>query len=70
MSSDLRLGAQPDLRIDETMMSLFRSDISRNFGLGFVLGAVIVMGSFATQGQQDIVAPVQAATIQAPMASN
>lgn len=52
------------------MMSLFRSDISRNFGLGFVLGAVIVMGSFATQGQQDIVAPVQAATIQAPMASN
>lgn len=61
----LMQAAKGNLRIDEIMKTLFRSDISRNFGMAFVLGAVIVLATDSFDGQQDWVAPVQAATVQA-----
>lgn len=42
-------------------MRLLSSDLFRNFGIGFVAGAVLGAGVHAQSGQGDLIAPAQAA---------
>ncbi|MEP5937765.1 MAG: hypothetical protein ABJ239_05520 [Erythrobacter sp.] len=49
-------------------MSLFKSDLSRNFGIGFLLGAVLVVMSAAPDWRAELAAPAQAATTETPAA--
>lgn len=48
-------------------MRLFSSDLFRNFGIGFVLGAVLIVGANAESWSDAVAAPARAAEIvQAP----
>jgi hypothetical protein len=44
-------------------MRLFSSDLFRNFGIGFVLGAVLIVGANAESWNSAVAAPAQAAEI-------
>ena len=44
-------------------MRLFSSDLFRNFGIGFVLGAVLIVGANAENWSGAVAAPAQAAEI-------
>lgn len=51
-------------------MRLFSSDLFRNFGIGFVLGAVLILGANADSWSNGVAAPAQAAEmIEAPAPS-
>ena len=47
-------------------MKLFNSDLYRNFGIGFALGAVVAGWQIAPQFGEALVSPAQAATVAAP----
>ena len=49
-------------------MGLFKPDLYRNFGIGFMIGALLVGLSLAPQFSTDIVSPASAAT--APVATD
>lgn len=50
-------------------MRLFASDLYRNFGIGFVLGTVLVVGVNAQSWEGAVASPAQAAEVpQAPAA--
>ncbi|PLK23277.1 hypothetical protein C0V72_10455 [Porphyrobacter sp. TH134] len=52
-------------------MRLFASDLYRNFGIGFVLGAVLVVGAQADSWSAAVASPAQAAEVpQAPAPSD
>ncbi|ASJ89909.1 hypothetical protein [Porphyrobacter sp. CACIAM 03H1] len=44
-------------------MRLFSTDLFRNFGIGFVLGAVLIVGANAESWSDAVAAPAQAAEI-------
>jgi hypothetical protein len=44
-------------------MRLFSSDLFRNFGIGFVLGAVLIVGGRAEGGSGAVASPAQAAEL-------
>ena len=44
-------------------MRLFTSDLFRNFGIGFVLGAVLIVGANAEDWSGAVASPAQAAEI-------
>jgi hypothetical protein len=44
-------------------MRLFRSDLFRNFGIGFVVGALLVAGANAETWSDEISSPAQAAVM-------
>lgn len=46
-------------------MRLFASDLFRNFGIGFVLGAVLIVGANAEDWSGAVVSPAQAAELNA-----
>lgn len=48
-------------------MRLFAADLYRNFGIGFVLGAVLVVGANASSWGAAVASPAQAAEL--PQAS-
>ena len=45
-------------------MTLLKSDLTRNFGIGFVIGALMVGAMSVQDWSAQVVAPVQAATAQ------
>jgi hypothetical protein len=45
-------------------MRLFSSDLFRNFGIGFALGAVLIVGAHAEDWNSAVASPAQAAEIQ------
>jgi hypothetical protein len=45
-------------------MRLFSSDLFRNFGIGFALGAVLIVGAKADSWSGAVASPAQAAEIQ------
>jgi hypothetical protein len=48
-------------------MRLLSSDLFRNFGIGFVLGAVLIVGANAEDWSSAVASPAQAAEmLQAP----
>jgi hypothetical protein len=47
-------------------MRLFSSDLFRNFGIGFVLGAVLIVGANAEDWSGAVASPAQAAEMNAP----
>lgn len=47
-------------------MRLFSSDLFRNFGIGFVLGAVLIVGANAESWNGAVASPAQAAELHAP----
>jgi hypothetical protein len=48
-------------------MRLFSSDLIRNFGIGFLIGTVLVVGANAQQWDGPLASPAQAAEMfQAP----
>ena len=49
-------------------MRLFTSDLFRNFGIGFLLGAVLVVGVNAREWDAPLSAPAQAAERAEPLA--
>jgi hypothetical protein len=49
-------------------MRLFSSDLFRNFGIGFVLGAVLIVGANAESWGGAMAAPARAAEIVQPPA--
>ncbi len=54
----------------EHPMRLFSSDLVRNFGIGFVVGALLVAGANAENRSADLSSPAQAAPmVKAPAAS-
>lgn len=46
-------------------MRLFSSDLFRNFGIGFVLGAVLIVGANAEDWSGAVASPAQAAELNA-----
>jgi hypothetical protein len=46
-------------------MRLFTSDLFRNFGIGFVLGAVLIVGGRAEDWSGAVASPAQAAELNA-----
>jgi hypothetical protein len=44
-------------------MRLFSSDLFRNFGIGFALGAVLIVGANAEDWDSAVASPAQAAEI-------
>jgi hypothetical protein len=46
-------------------MRLFSSDLFRNFGIGFVLGAVLIVGGRAENWSGAVASPAQAAELNA-----
>lgn len=46
-------------------MRLFSSDLFRNFGIGFVLGAVLIVGGRAESWSGAVASPAQAAELNA-----
>jgi hypothetical protein len=46
-------------------MRLFSSDLFRNFGIGFVLGAVLIVGANAESWSGAVASPAQAAELNA-----
>ena len=46
-------------------MRLFASDLFRNFGIGFVLGAVLIVGANAESWSGAVASPAQAAELNA-----
>jgi hypothetical protein len=52
-------------------MRLFSSDLYRNFGIGFVLGAAVIVGAKAESWSHAVAAPAQAAEVlKAPAPSD
>jgi len=49
-------------------MRLFASDLFRNFGIGFVLGAVLIVGANAESWNAAVASPAQAAELNASSA--
>ncbi len=48
-------------------MRLFSPDLFRNFGIGFFLGAILIIGANAADGRGAVASPAQAAElIKAP----
>jgi len=47
-------------------MRLFSSDLFRNFGIGFVLGAVLIVGANAEGWSGTVASPAQAAELRSP----
>lgn len=47
-------------------MRLFSSDLFRNFGIGFVLGAVLIVGANAEDWNGTMASPAQAAELRSP----
>jgi hypothetical protein len=47
-------------------MRLFSSDLFRNFGIGFVLGAVVIVGANAEDWNAAVASPAQAAELRDP----
>jgi len=45
-------------------MRLFSSDLFRNFGIGFVLGAVLIVGANAEDWNAAVASPAQAAELR------
>ncbi|MCZ8368763.1 MAG: hypothetical protein O9293_02150 [Porphyrobacter sp.] len=45
-------------------MRLFSSDLFRNFGIGFVLGAVLIVGANAEDWSGAVASPAQAAELR------
>ena len=45
-------------------MRLFSSDLFRSFGIGFVLGAVLIVGANAESWNAAVAAPAKAAEVQ------
>lgn len=51
-------------------MRLFSTDLFRNFGIGFVVGALLIAGANAENWSGELASPAQAAeTLQAPAPS-
>lgn len=51
-------------------MRLFSSDLFRNFGIGFVVGALLIVGANAETWGEKLSSPAQAAeTLEAPAPS-
>jgi hypothetical protein len=46
-------------------MRLFKSDLYRNLGIGFVIGAAIAVFQMAPQGDNGLISQAQAATLGA-----
>ncbi len=44
--------------LSDNRMGLFKSDLFRSFGLGFVLGAVLLVGSVWAQSEEGIAGKV------------
>lgn len=51
-------------------MRLFSSDLFRNFGIGFALGAVLIVGANAESWNGAVASPAQAAEMPAPSGTN
>ncbi|WP_017664477.1 hypothetical protein [Porphyrobacter sp. AAP82] len=51
-------------------MRLFSSELFRNFGIGFVLGAVLIVGGHAEGWNAAVASPAQAAEMPAPSGTN
>ena len=49
-------------------MRLFSTDLFRNFGIGFVLGAVLIVGANAESWSGAVASPAQAAEPHSPPA--
>ncbi|TAD75914.1 MAG: hypothetical protein EAY70_10180 [Sphingomonadales bacterium] len=49
-------------------MRLLASDLLRNFGIGFVLGAVLIVGANAESWSAAVATPAQAAELPQPPA--
>ncbi|MFM7349988.1 MAG: hypothetical protein ACKO01_10950 [Erythrobacter sp.] len=49
--------------IDELSMRLFAPDLYRNFGIGFLLGAALIVGVNAADGGSTVASPAQAAEL-------
>lgn len=47
-------------------MRLFSSDLFRNFGIGFALGAVLIVGANAEDWNASVASPAQAAELHTP----
>jgi hypothetical protein len=47
-------------------MRLFSPDLFRNFGIGFALGAVLIVGANAEDWNSAVASPAQAAELHAP----
>jgi hypothetical protein len=47
-------------------MRLFKTDLPRNFAIGFALGAAIAVWHIAPQMSESAIQQAQAATIEAP----
>jgi hypothetical protein len=47
-------------------MRLFSSDLFRYFGIGFALGAVMIVGGHAESWNAAVVSPAQAAELRSP----
>ncbi len=47
-------------------MRLFKTDLPRNFAIGFVVGAAIAVWHIAPQMSESAIPQAQAATIEAP----
>jgi len=47
-------------------MRLLSSDLFRNFGIGFVLGAVLIVGANAEVWNSGVASPAQAAELRSP----
>jgi hypothetical protein len=47
-------------------MRLFAPDLFRNFGIGFVLGAVLIVGANAESWNGAVASPAQAAELRDP----
>jgi hypothetical protein len=47
-------------------MRLFSSDLFRNFGIGFVIGAVLIVGANAEDWNAAVASPAQAAELRSP----
>lgn len=47
-------------------MRLFSSDLFRNFGIGFLLGAALIVGANAEDWNAAVASPAQAAELRSP----
>ncbi|GGE04677.1 hypothetical protein GCM10011515_25350 [Tsuneonella deserti] len=47
-------------------MRLFKTDLPRNFAIGFAVGTAIAVWQIAPQMSGELIPPAQAATIAAP----
>jgi hypothetical protein len=47
-------------------MKLFKSDLPRNFAIGFAVGAALAVWQIAPQMSESVIPQAQAATIEAP----